>query len=197
MGYHHFHDTASKYNIPLTYFLPWKPSCFAGCISLKPPLLVPAITFLLSFYCFSIQVQYCILNQVLFNFSYIGFMYLSSNIISIIFMIMMRTNDHGEYRAVFKWLSKVITWLRLLRLVMGLKEVRQFFSQWEAKSKPIAPCTRDVSRASGELRWLLGIVIGSSRCLFFLWLVRVIALALVFRQSFENRSNNNNDELFN
>mgnify|MGYP007094295503 CR=1 FL=1 len=58
MGYDHFHNTVSKYNIPLTYFLPWKPSCFAGCTSLKPPLLVPAMTFLLSFYCFSVQVQY-------------------------------------------------------------------------------------------------------------------------------------------
>ena len=32
----------------------------------------------------------------------------------------------------FKWLSKVITWLRLLRLVIGLKDLRQFFNQWEA-----------------------------------------------------------------
>ena len=41
-------------------------------------------------------------------------------------------------------------------------------------------------------RWLLGIVIGSSRCLFLvsclLWLVGVVALVLVFLQSFENRS---------
>ena len=37
-------------------------------------------------------------------------------------------------------------------------------------------------------RWLLGILIGSSRCLLLLWLVGVIALVLVFRQSFENRS---------
>ena len=36
-------------------------------------------------------------------------------------------------RAVFKCLSKVITWLRLLRLVIGLKDSRQFFNQWEAK----------------------------------------------------------------
>ena len=46
-------------------------------------------------------------------------------------------------RAVFKWLSKVITWLRLLRWVIGLKDSRQFFNQWEAKPKPLAPCTRD------------------------------------------------------
>ena len=37
-------------------------------------------------------------------------------------------------------------------------------------------------------RWLLGFVIGSLRCSFLLWLVRVIPLVLVFRQSFENRS---------
>ena len=43
------------------------------------------------------------------------------------------------FRAVFKWLSKVITWLRLLRLVIGLKDSRQFFNQWEVKPEPIAP----------------------------------------------------------
>ena len=93
-------------------------------------------------------------------------------------------------RAVFKWLSKVITWLRLLPLEIGLKESRQFFDQWEAKPNPIAPCTRDFYRASSELQVIvmLGIVIGSSRCLLLLWLVWVIALVSVFRQSFENRS---------
>ena len=90
-------------------------------------------------------------------------------------------------RAVFKWLSKVITWLRFLRLVIGLKDSRQFFNQWEAKSKPIAPCTRDFSRASSKLQVIARN--GSWRCLFLLWLVGVIALVLVFRQSFENRSN--------
>ena len=95
-----------------------------------------------------------------------------------------------ENRAVFKRLSKVITWLRLLRLVIGLKDSRQFFNQWEAKPKPIAPCTRDFSRALSEFQviarnyhWLI-------RCLLLLWLVRVIDLVLVFRQSFENRSKN-------
>jgi len=33
-------------------------------------------------------------------------------------------------RAVFKLLLKVITWLRLLRLEIGLKDSRQFFNQW-------------------------------------------------------------------
>ena len=33
-----------------------------------------------------------------------------------------------------------------------LKDTRQFFNQWEAKPKPIAPCTRDFSRASSELQ---------------------------------------------
>ena len=62
--------------------------------------------------------------------------------------------DNYSNSAVFKWLSKVITWLRLLRLVIGLKGSRQFFNQWEAKPKPIAPCTRDFSRASSKLRRL-------------------------------------------
>ena len=104
-------------------------------------------------------------------------------------------NNNNGNRVVFKWLSKAITWLRLLRLVIGLKDSRQFFNQWEAKPKPkpIAPCTRDFSRASSELQKLLGTVIGSWRYLFLLWLVGVIALVLVFRQSFENRSNNNSN----
>ena len=99
------------------------------------------------------------------------------------------TSPMRRNRAVFKWLSKVITWLRLLRLVIGLKESRQFFNQWEAKPKPIAPCTRDFPALQSSYRWLLGIVIGSSRYSFLSWLVGVIAFVLVFRQSFENRSN--------
>ena len=43
-------------------------------------------------------------------------------------------------------------------------------------------------RFRASYRWLLRIVIGSSRCLLLLWLVGVIALVLVFQQSFENCS---------
>ena len=76
-------------------------------------------------------------------------------------------------RAVFKWLSKVITWLRLLRLVIGLKDSRQFFNQWDAKPKPIhVRVIFPALRAS--YMWLLGVVIGSWSCLFLLWLVKVI-----------------------
>ena len=57
-----------------------------------------------------------------------------------------------EDRVVFKWLSKVITWLLLLRIVIGLKDPRQFFNQSEAKPKPIAPCTCDFCRASSEFQ---------------------------------------------
>ena len=42
------------------------------------------------------------------------------------------------HRALFKWMSKVITRLRLLRPVIGLKIWRQFFNQWEEKQKPIS-----------------------------------------------------------
>ena len=81
-------------------------------------------------------------------------------------------------RAVFKWLSNVITWLRLLRFVIGLKHSRQFFNQWEAKPKPFAPRTRDFSRASSELQviardcdWFMAlfipVVIGWSHCFGF------------------------------
>ena len=52
-----------------------------------------------------------------------------------------------SHRAVFKWLSKVITWLRLLPVVTGLEDSRQFFNQWKSKPKPIPPCTRYFSRA--------------------------------------------------
>ena len=81
-------------------------------------------------------------------------------------------------RAVVKWLSKVITWLRLLRSVIGLKDSRQFYDQWDAKPKPIALCTRDFSRASSELQviarncdWFMAlfvpVVIGRSNCFGF------------------------------
>ena len=81
-------------------------------------------------------------------------------------------------RAVFKWLSKVITWLRLLCLVTGLKDSHQFFNEWEAKPKPIAPYTRDFSRSLSELQviarncgWFImlfaPVVIGRSNCFGF------------------------------
>ena len=74
-------------------------------------------------------------------------------------------------RAVFKWLSKVNTWLRLLRLVIGLKRLAPVF-------QPIAPCQRDFSRASSELQviarncdWFMAlfvrVVIGRSNCFGF------------------------------
>ena len=84
--------------------------------------------------------------------------------------------------------SKVITWLRLLRLVIGLKDWRQFFNQWQAKPNPIAPCTRDFSRASSELQVIARNCDWFMALFFPLWLIGVIALVLVFRQSFENRS---------
>ena len=40
-----------------------------------------------------------------------------------------------ELRAFFIWLSKVITLLRLVRFVTGLKDSRQFFNRWESKPK--------------------------------------------------------------
>ena len=69
-----------------------------------------------------------------------------------------------------------------------LKRLAPVFQQSEAKPKPIAPCTRDFSRASSEIQviprncdWFmtlfLPVVIGQSD-----------TLVLVFRQSFENRS---------
>ena len=120
-----------------------------------------------------------------------------SNKISFEYQFLHLQSSHGD-RAVFKWLSKVITWLRLLRLVIGLKDSRQFFNQWDAKPKPIAPCTRDFSRASSELRviarncdWFMAlfvpVVIGRSNCFGFgfstvIWKPLYL---LVWYQSFE------------
>ena len=41
-----------------------------------------------------------------------------------------------RFKAVCKWMSKVISRLRLLRLVIGSKISPQFFNQWEARPKP-------------------------------------------------------------
>ena len=62
--------------------------------------------------------------------------------------------------------------------MIGLKDSRQFFSQWEAKPKPIAPCTRDFSRALSVLQvisrncdWFVAlsapVLIGRSNCFGF------------------------------
>ena len=48
--------------------------------------------------------------------------------------------------AVFTWLSKLNTPFRLLRLMISLKISRQFFNQWEAKPRPVAPWRRDFPR---------------------------------------------------
>ena len=67
------------------------------------------------------------------------------------------------------------SWLQLLCFVIGLKVSRQFFSQLEAKPKPISPWTHDVFPALwATYKWCLGILIGSSRCSFLLWLIVVI-----------------------
>lgn len=104
----------------------------------------------------------------------------------------MNTNGPAERAlmvwAVFKWLSKVIARVRLLRLLIGWKISRHFFNQWDAKSKRIAHCTRDFSRA---LRKLHVITKNSD------WFIRLFTPVVigqnnyfcrVFHQSFENRS---------
>ena len=66
----------------------------------------------------------------------------------------------------------------MLRLVIGLKDSRQFYNQWDAKPKPIAPCARDFPRASSELQviarncdWFMvlsaPVVIDGSNCFVF------------------------------
>lgn len=55
-------------------------------------------------------------------------------------------------RAVFKWLSKIITGLQLLHLMTGLKSLHHFLNQWEAKLNPIAPCVRFFSHALSKFQ---------------------------------------------
>ena len=91
-----------------------------------------------------------------------------------------------RFRAVFRWLSKVITRLPLLRLVIAFKISHEFFNRWEAKPKPIAPCTRDFSRALSKL----DVIARSSDWLIAQFAPVVVGrnnyLVLVFRQSLEN-----------
>ena len=101
------------------------------------------------------------------------FLFFNTILSSKLLMVLLQSIKFYDVRAVFKWPSKVITRLRLLLLVIGLKDSRQFFIQWE--SKLIAPCTRDFSRALSELEiiarncdWLIvlfaPVVIGRKNC---------------------------------
>mgnify|MGYP007094267740 CR=1 FL=1 len=97
-----------------------------------------------------------------------------------------------DSRAVFKWPSKEVTRFRLLRLAIGLKISRQFFTANEKQNQNQLQFVRAIFPAlwAGDYRRLQRILIGLSRCSLLLWLVGVITLALVFRQSFKNRSIN-------
>ena len=70
-----------------------------------------------------------------------------------------------------------------------LKRIAPVFQPMRSKTKTsrtiYASFFPRFDRVTGNL---LGIVIGLSRCLLLFWLVGMIALVLVFRQSFENRS---------
>ena len=56
-----------------------------------------------------------------------------------------------------------------------LKILRQLFNQWETKSNPIAPCTRDFSRAFNKLQ-----VIARN----FDWLIALFAPVLIGRSNY-------------
>ena len=47
---------------------------------------------------------------------------------------------------------EIITWLPFLSAVISLRVSHQFFSQWEAKPKPVAIHMRDLSRALSKLQ---------------------------------------------
>ena len=108
------------------------------------------------------------------------------------------TNAKTSSRAVFKWLSKVITRLQLLLLVTGLKDSRQFFNRWKVKPKPIAPRTRDFSRALSEWQiiarncdWFavlfVPVVIGPKNCFGFGFSTLSHLKIALFNTSFEDK----------
>ena len=77
--------------------------------------------------------------------------------------------------------------LRLLLLVFGLKSSHQLFNQWRGKPKPIPPCTRDSPRAFRKLQ----VIAKKIECLMALFAPVVLGRSMfVFRQLFENHSNN-------
>ena len=92
--------------------------------------------------------------------------------------------------AVFKWLSKVIARVRLLRLLIGWKISRHFFNQWDAKSKRITHCTCDFSLALRKLHviaknsdWFMGlfapVVIGRNNYFYHLFFISHLKTALL------------------
>ena len=56
-------------------------------------------------------------------------------------------------RALFKLLSKEITPLQLLLIVIGWKILYQFINQWKGKPKPIATCTCDFFARFEQVTW--------------------------------------------
>ena len=77
----------------------------------------------------------------------------------------------------FYFMSKVA-----LSYTIGWKNSRHFFIQWEVKPNPVVTHSHTFSRASRQLRVLLGVLIGSL-ILCSLWLARVIILVSVLRHS--------------
>ena len=68
-------------------------------------------------------------------------------------IVCMRSHSIAHsFREAVKWLSRVIKQLLFQRPMIGLKISHQFFNNWEAKPKPIAPCARDFSRALSKLQ---------------------------------------------
>ena len=96
----------------------------------------------------------------------------------------------GADKAVFKGLSKVVTRVGLLRLVIGSKiNLSPVYQLMRSKTNhPLYAWIFPALRAS--YCWLLGILIASSCSVLLLWLVAVTTLILAFRHSFENRSIN-------
>ncbi len=107
-------------------------------------------------------------------------------------------------RAIFTWVSEVIRncfGFALLRLLIGLKISRHFLNQSEVKPGAIIDYGSWWNQSQSWLahirfpalrvgqKYLLCVLIGLLDCLCLFWLARMIALVLILRHSFENRSN--------
>ena len=78
--------------------------------------------------------------------------------------------------------------IAIATLSIWLKNLAPVFQAMRFQTQPISPCTRDFSGFWASYGQLLAMLIGSTRCLLLLWLVRLLILVLFFGQSFQNRS---------
>ena len=94
-------------------------------------------------------------------------------------------------RAVFNWVSKVISellWFFMTSLSDWFKVLAPLFQPIRSETKANRGSRVHIFPRC-RLRVILRVLIGLPDCLCPFWLAKVIALVLVLRHSFENRSN--------